>query len=191
MDRVYEAVSAVLSAPLIAIYMTVFFSLFSPVSLGAMTSTESIISGLLFLMVLPISIIFLFAKKHSIEIDIVDREKRTPVFILTIANYIIGALVFWLFNNHVMFLFSLSYVVVTSFVMVVNLFWKISVHAAGFSGPLTALYYVFGPSFSVLFIFLFPLLYSRYKLGHHTKLQLLAGTIASIFITYFVYFIWW
>ena len=141
--------------------------------------------------ILSILVIFLFAKKHSIEIDIEDRKKRTPVFLMIIVNYIVSTLFFWLFENYTMFLLSLSYVVVTSTIMIINLFWKISVHAAGVSGPLTALYYVFGSIVVPFYITLIPLLYSRYKLGHHTKLQLLAGSVVPIFITYFVYFIWW
>ncbi|MCD6367676.1 MAG: hypothetical protein J7L45_01175 [Candidatus Aenigmarchaeota archaeon] len=191
MRKIYETISILLSAPAVAGIVVIIFSLFSTKSLGSMSTMESVLIGLIFLSFVPSAVVLAFARIYSVKMDITDREKRTPIFIVTIINYLVSALIFYTLENHVMFLLSVSYFVVTLFIMFINLFWKISVHAAGFSGPFTAICYVFGGVSFISFLLLIPLLYSRYKLGHHTKAQLFSGVLISIFITYLIYFIWW
>lgn len=191
MGKIHELNSAIFSAPAVGVYSSIFFSVFSPIGLGKMELWSSILVGFVFLGLLPLLIILLFARKYSIKIDIYDRKRRTPIFFIIIINYIFGSFIFWVFNNYTMFLIAFSYVVVTSAIMFINLFWKISVHTAGLTGPLTAMVYVFGSSLLPLFLLVVPVAYSRYKLESHNRKQLLAGVLVAIFITYIIYYFMW
>ena len=191
MRKIHSIVSAILSPICVAVYITLIFSLFSPIGLGSMNLIQSVLTGFVFLAILPFLIIYSFSKKYGIEIDINDRKKRTPIFLVIILNYIIATLIFWFYQNYIMLLICLSYTIVTSFVMLVNIFWKISVHTAGLTGPLTALIFIFGVSLIPLYILAIPVAYSRYKLDFHNKMQLLVGGLSPIFITYFIYLILW
>ena len=79
---------------------------------------------------------------------------------------------------------SLAYLFVDIAIMVNNLFWKISIHAAGIAGPTTALVYVFGTKFIFLYIFTALVFYIRLKLKAHTLYQLMAGCAVAIGVTF-------
>ena len=191
MKEVYKIISVVMSPISIAAVMTAIFSLFSPIGIGEMSLIQSILAGFIFLCIIPFLLILFFSKRYSIEIDVHDRTKRTPIFLAIILSYIAGVFVFWVFDNYIMFLIALSYCIVTIVIMIINLFWKISVHAAGMSGPLTALVFIFGIYFIPVFILTLPVAYSRYKMNFHNKGQLFAGFFIPIFITYMIYFFMW
>ena len=86
---------------------------------------------------------------------------------------------------------AVAYAAVTSVIAIVSLFWKVSAHAAGVTGPITGLIWVYG-------FFLFPVMFlavivawSRWKLKLHTPLQLLTGILIAIVVTAIVYWILW
>ncbi|MCD6477509.1 MAG: hypothetical protein J7K87_00725 [Candidatus Aenigmarchaeota archaeon] len=185
-----EAISIIFSAPAIAIYVVIIFSLFSPIGLGRMGIIESLMVGILFLSIIPIGVIFAVVGNLT-GWNVFDRRKRNKIYPFVIVSYVIGAGVFWFYNNHIMFMISLSYIFVTLSLMFINFFWKISAHTAGVAGPVTALAYVFGWSLAFLYIFIPLVAYSRKRLGSHDFNQLLAGTLIAIFITILIYFIWW
>jgi len=191
MEKICKIISITMSPISIAAVITVVFSLFSPIGIGKMSAFQSILTGFIFLGIIPFLLILFFSKKYSIGIDIHDRTKRTPIFLSIILNYIIGMFIFWFFNNYIMFLLVFSYCMVAIIIMAINLFWKISVHTAGISGPLTALVLIFGVYFIPIFLVTIPIAYSRYKLEFHNKTQLLAGFFVPIFITYIIYFFMW
>jgi len=71
----------------------------------------------------------------------------------------------------------------TLIVLLFSLFWKISIHAMGISGPATALIYLFGWP-GLLFSLLVPLVvWSRLHLKRHTPSQLIIGTILGYLLT--------
>lgn len=191
MGKIHELISAIFSAPAVGVYASIIFSVLSPIGLGKMELWSSILVGFVFLGLIPSLLILLFARKYSIKIDINGRKRRTPIFFVIVINYIFGAFVFWIFNNYTLFLIAFSYVLVTSAVMFINLFWKISVHTAGLTGPLTAMVCVFGSSLLPLFLLVVPVAYSRYKLESHNRKQLLVGVLVAIFITYIIYYFMW
>ncbi len=87
-----------------------------------------------------------------------------------------------------MLLISLSYVFVTTAIMFVTLFWKISVHSAGVAGPTTALVYFFGKEMIFLHILTMIVILVRLKLKVHTLPQLIAGSVMAIVVTFLTYF---
>ncbi|UCG94945.1 MAG: hypothetical protein JSV92_02735 [archaeon] len=190
MNRIHNAVSILFSAPLIAAYVTIIFSLFSPIGLGSSSVLSSIFLGLIFLSFFPMFVIFLEGKTFT-GWNFFDRRERNKVYPWVILSYFLGSLVFWSTGNKIMFIISASYVLVTLPLFLTNFFWKISVHTAGITGPITALVCVFGFFLSPLYLTAVPVAYSRYRLGSHDNVQLVAGALVAIFITYLTYFIMW
>ena len=86
-----------------------------------------------------------------------------------------------------MFALSMAYVCVTSVVVIFNLFTKISAHGGGIAGPITALFFVFSWNAAPFLILLPIIAWSRIKLKAHTPLQIVAGMIISIIVTFCVY----
>ena len=182
--------SIVFSPVIVAVYVTVIFSVFSPTGLGSMDIITSIILGVLFLSFFPIIAICLDSENLK-NWDISEKEKRSKPYAISIISYISASVIFWFSGNYVMFLISISYVTVASTMFLINSFWKISAHTSGIAGPVTSLVCVFGLGIAPMYLFLLPVAYSRYKLNSHDSLQLLAGALLGIFITYFTYFILW
>ncbi len=103
------------------------------------------------------------------------RKTRTPFFLMAISRYSFATIVFFATDTRIMFLPALGYVCVTLILMIIDVFWKISVHCAGVAGPIAALSYVFGIIVAPLFLLLVPLSWARVALKEHTFKQTLVG----------------
>lgn len=174
--------SNVLSAPVVAAAVTVIFSLYSP------DIFMSMFLGFLFLVAIPVLPFLYLLEKKIIDFDASDRKKRTAILLAAIASYAVASLVFYQMGYNSMFLISTAYVFVSSAVVAVNSFWKISIHAAGVAGPVTALVYVFGPQLLPLYTLAIVVGYVRLRLGMHTVLQVIAGVMLAILATFLTYF---
>lgn len=190
MTRIHHAVSIIFSAPMIAAYVTIAFSLFYPAGMSSGNVWKSIVTGLFFLSLIPAATIFANANK-LIDLNFFERKKRNSVYPLVIISYFLGAFTFWYTGNKIMFLISISYMFVTLSLFIINLSWKVSVHTAGITGPVTALICVFGSFLSPLYLLTIPVAYSRYKLGSHDNRQLVAGALIAIIVTYLTYSMLW
>lgn len=174
--------SNILSAPAIAAAVTIIFSLSSPDIFLSLTL------GFLFLVFFPVLPFFYFLERKIIDFDASDRRKRTTILLAASANYAAASAVFYWLDYHAMFSISAAYFFVTSAVLIINLFWKISIHAAGAAGPTTALVYVFGTGLLPLYILTAVVAYARFRLKAHTIPQLAAGAIIAAVVTFLVYF---
>jgi len=184
---VYKILSYILSAPMIALYVTIIFCLLSPIGLGSVDIFSSILIGLIFLVLIPMGSIYYFNK----DFDVNRKEERTRLYLISIVSYLISSAIFWLLNSHVMFVISMAYVFVSSGISIMNIFWKVSAHSAGVAGPTTALIYVFGTNLIPLYILTLLVFWIRLKIKAHNILQLAAGAIVAIFITSLVYTLLW
>jgi len=81
-----------------------------------------------------------------------------------------------------MFLLALGSLLVSIILMGINLFWKVSIHCAGVTGPIFALIFVFGISALPLTSIVGLVGWSRIKLKNHTFAQTFAGTIISLIV---------
>ena len=104
------------------------------------------------------------------------KEERTAPFLISGIFYIIGLII--LITQHIDVIsiaFWFCYISNILIVVLINKYWKISVHALGASGALAALFFAAGPS-GLIFFFI-PVLvgWSRVKLRFHTLSQVLAG----------------
>ena len=184
-----DLVSKVLSAPIIAVIATLFFSFWSPIGLGPLNSLACILIGFVFFAALPVTPVAYFTRKGTTDLYVSKREMRTPFFLVALASYAAASAIFWVAQVKIMFLLSVIYVCVTFAVMVTNLFWKISIHSAAIGGLTTAIVYVFGAIATPLYVLLVPVIWARVKLGAHTYSQALSGMALSIIITLTVCFI--
>ena len=78
----------------------------------------------------------------------------------------------------------LCYFVNSIIIVSITLFWKISVHAAGITGPLTVLIYKLGVLYFPLYLIVVPVALARIKLREHTLAQVIGGALLVAFTTW-------
>lgn len=133
---------------------------------------------------IPIITTIFFIKTMKTDLDITDRTKRTIPLLFAVLSYLTGFFVLWILNapaitTVLMFVYATN----TFIVIIINLSWKISIHAMGIAGPTAALMYTFGLP-GALFGAIIPMvMWSRVRLNKHTIAQVIAGALLGLFIT--------
>ncbi len=122
--------------------------------------------------------------RGRIDIFVSRREDRVRYFLATLIFYILGWFGLIMYGIEVYLLFMATYIVMTTIHMVISLRWKISMHAAGITGPTTFLVYILGISYALLYSLLLPVWWARKKMKAHTSNQLLAGSLSSALFTW-------
>ncbi|MCW4022721.1 MAG: hypothetical protein ACOWW1_07070 [archaeon] len=173
-------VSKYLSPPIVAILATVVFSLFSPIGLGSLGPGLSIIASFLLFAFFPFLPVIYYYKKKTVDLYVSNREDRLPFFLYALVSYLSAAFLFFFTETTILFLLALGYIFVTAALMVVNQFWKVSIHCAGVTGPIFALVFVFGLEIIPLSLIIIAVCWSRIKLKNHTPTQTLAGTLIAL-----------
>ena len=182
-----DFVSKFVSPPTIAIVATVGFSLWSPIGLGSLYPPLSILLCFSLFAFLPFLPVLYFYRKNVVDLYVSKKETRTPFFLIAIALYSFAAIIFFSTNTKIMFLMALGYTFVTIILLVVNRFWKVSVHSAGVTGPIFALIFVFGIIVMPLSLIIVLVSWSRIKLKKHTFNQTLVGSLIPIAVGFVVY----
>ena len=182
-----DFVSKFVSPPIIAVAATICFSLWSPKGIGFLPAPLSILLCFLLFAFLPFLPIIYYYKKNVVDLDVSRRETRTPFFLIAIALYSIAAIVFYATDTKIMFLLALGYTFATVILLIINRFWKVSVHAAGVTGPIFALVFVFGIMLFPLSLIIVLVSWSRIKLKKHTLAQTLVGSLIPIAVGLVVY----
>ena len=175
-------VSTFVSPPIMAIVATVSFSLWSPIGLGLLSAPLSILLCFLLFSLFPFLPVLYYYRKNVVDLYISKREARTPFFVFAIFSYASAAILFFVTGTKIILLLAVGYTLVTGILMVVNLFWKVSIHCAGVTGPIFALIFVFGPNVMPLSLIIGLLGWSRIKLKNHTFLQTVVGTLISLVV---------
>ncbi len=124
-------------------------------------------------------------KGKLVNYDATIKEERTAPFLISGVFYIIGLVILITSRvNIISTAFWFCYISNVLIVVLINKFWKISVHSLGACGSLAALCFAVGPA-GLIFIFI-PLLvgWSRVKLKCHTVSQVLAGAVLGFVSTY-------
>jgi membrane-associated phospholipid phosphatase len=173
-------VSKFISPPIFAIMATVALSLWSPIGLGLLQPSWSILICFSLFAFFPFLPVFYFYKKNIVDLDISKKEMRTPFFVIAATFYSIAAVIFFITNTEIMFLLALSYAFVTVILLLVNRVWKVSVHSAGVTGPIFALIFVFGLIVLPLSLLIVLVSWSRIKLKKHTFTQTFVGSLIPI-----------
>ena len=180
-------ISILTSAPITSLFLAFFFCFFSPYGTGSLSSIEAFLLSAALFSLLPGLAILYFSKKGRVDIELSERESRTKFYIIAIASELIAAIVFYVFEVKLLFVTAIAYAIVTLLMMVINFKWKISAHASGLSGPLTAMYVVYGNVILPFYTLLIPVYILRHKVKAHTIWQLIGGTVLAFLVSYFVF----
>jgi membrane-associated phospholipid phosphatase len=183
-----EYYSAALTPFSVAAIESIVFSWFSPTGVGPVTSPGvSALFGVLILSIGPFVPVAYTVRTKRIDLDISDRNKRAPIYVISLVAYAVGVLFFWVTENKIMFVLSVAYLCVGFALMLITFAWKISAHAAATAGMATALWLVLGVWMFSAYVLALLTIWARVRLGAHTVLQAVAGAILSIVITALVF----
>lgn len=180
--KIAEVITYISQAPIVAIfgflYLVIVTRLSQPWVVSLITS--------FFAGVLPYGTSFLLSGEEFEQYLQLAREKRKNLFIAGIISYSIGFLLLYVLPSPAI-ITGLMFCYITNTIMIasVNQLWKISVHASGISGPITAIIlYLAHPLSLLLFLLIIPVCWSRVILGAHTKMQVIAGSLLTILLTW-------
>jgi membrane-associated phospholipid phosphatase len=141
----------------------------------------SIIFGAL----IPISTSLILIKKMHTDMDITDRNKRTVPLIFAICSYLLGFLMLlWYGAPAIVSVLMLIYSTNTLLILIINFYWKISIHAMGIAGPTAAFIFTFGPVGIIVGLIIPFVMWSRLKLKKHTPSQVIAGSLLGLLSTW-------
>ncbi|MGZ3615460.1 MAG: hypothetical protein ACXWOL_00665 [Ktedonobacteraceae bacterium] len=118
------------------------------------------------------------------DIDVSRRSQRVGPFIFGIISATIGWIILSLTDaprnlQTVMIITVFSGIIM----MVITLWWKISMHASSFGGVATMLTVLYGAVMLPLFVLLVLVSWSRVVLRRHTIPQVIAGSLAGIVLS--------
>jgi membrane-associated phospholipid phosphatase len=134
------------------------------------------------LSVLPVLVIavYLVRRRRLDGISEVPHRQRTMIYAAACVLGAAGCLVLWAVGAPRLLLtsFAAGFITVFTF-MVINIFWKISVHTGFVAAATTTLTIVYGIA-GVPALLLVPLIaWARLRLGRHTPAQVAAGALFS------------
>ena len=175
----FRYLSHSLSAPIIA--TPVFVAL---VLLESATILSAILS-VFFATIVPVIGITGFARSEGLDYDIPEKRARARPFEIAILSYLAGFTTLVTIGAPVMLSgLMLAYLINTCAMFLITLVWKISVHAAGVTGPLSFLVFKLGLLWGFLYLLVIPVGLIRIRLRQHTLLQVLAGAVLSAALTW-------
>ncbi len=176
-------ISAALNAPFIALLT------FIPLIMSQGASNPLLFIGIttFFGAILPLSSTYYLVKKGIIpDIYASDRASRTEPILWAMVSYLFGVTALLTFNApFVVTALMACYFVNALIMLIITLKWKISIHAVGVSGPITALVYQLGMKMIPFFLLMLPVAWARLELKAHNKKQVAAGAILSSLLTWF------
>jgi membrane-associated phospholipid phosphatase len=140
--------------------------------------------SLIFLTIVPALSLLFYIPRRKEQWSSTEKRQRVMSFVFMAVSYPIGYSILKILHAPAIFeAVALSYVIVVLGLILVNLFFKASGHAAGVAGPVSALIYLYGLIATPL-IALIPLtMWARVKAKGHTLSQTIVGTILSAVIT--------
>jgi len=179
--------SLITSAPATSALLSVAFGFYSPIGTGGLLDYQAVALGILLFTLVPTVMTLYYYRKGIIDLELSDRRARTPVYMVSLGSQLLAMAVFFILNSRIMFVTAVAYVTLTAAMLAINLKWKISAHAAGIAGPVTALTAVFGSSMFPLYLLLLPVFAHRLAIKAHTIWQLVAGALLAFVVTFAVY----
>lgn len=180
-DRVANIVSTLSNAPLIALFM--FLGLNYYFLNGADFIMVTLVS-VCFAVVIPSMIAYAWIRNKKLELDMPNKEDRLYPLFWILLSYLLGVIVlFTISAPPVITVLMICYFSNTLVVLLISMFWKISIHSVGIAGPVAFLIYVFGYP-GLISLLLIPLvMWSRLYLKRHTRNQVIAGASLGFALT--------
>lgn len=127
-----------------------------------------------------------YAKIAGVGLYVMNKERRLPLFLVSILSYTIGFIVLIIVSAPFIFkALMLAYIINTVIAALITRYLtKISIHVWGISGPSVAILYAYGyPAFIAMLLLAILVGYSRIKIKAHTPKQVAYALACSILIT--------
>ncbi len=116
--------------------------------------------------------------------DVSMRSQRTGPFLFGIASALVGLVTLFFMHGPKNLQTLLLITIVSGVVMmIVTLWWKISIHASSLAAAATLLTALYGNTILPVFVLLIAVCWSRVVLRRHTLGQVIAGSLVSIALT--------
>ena len=182
-QKIARFISAALNAPLIA--LLTFIPLI--ISQSPPNTSQLILITAMFGAILPLSSTYYLVRKGIIpDIYASDRNTRTEPFLWAMASYLLGVTVLIYVEAPLVVTAMMACYFVNAIIMLgITLKWKISIHAVGVMGPVTALVWELGTKMTPFLLLIIPVAWARVELKAHDKKQVAAGAILSSLLTWF------
>lgn len=118
------------------------------------------------------------------DTDVSVRSQRFGPFLFSLCSALVGLVVLTVTHAPRDLQTVLLITVVSGVAMIlITLFWKISMHASSLASAITMLTALYGSSVAVTFVVLIAVCWSRVVLRRHTTAQVIAGSLVSIALT--------
>jgi len=182
--RLWIIISYLLSAPVFALLAFLILAL----QLGdPAASAKLMMIAIVFASILPSLTVVFLKTNHNVTYELIERELRPKPLVLASLSYLIGAILLYrLAISPEATILMLCYCFNALALLLPTLRWKVSIHAAGVAGPVTALMLLLDSSYALLYLCLVPVFLARLKLKRHSFPELVAGTLISILVTFIV-----
>ncbi len=153
--------------------------------------------SLIFLTIVPaLSLLFYIPRRDAISRrlepwDSTKKRQRVMSFVFMAVSYPIGFVILKIIQAPPIFeAIMLTYVMVVLGLILVNIFFKASGHAAGVAGPVSALIYLYGLIATPLLALIPLTMWARVRAKGHTLSQTIVGALLSAGITIAVLFLY-
>lgn len=180
-EKLAHIISTFGNAPIISIFI---FLVLDYYFLKGNNFINVALVSICFAVIIPSIIAYAWIKNKNLEIDMPHKEDRLYPLLWILLSYLLGVIILFIISAPpVITVLMFCYFSNTLVVLLISLFWKISIHAVGVAGPVAFLIYVFGYP-GLIFILLIPLImWSRLYLKRHTPSQVIGGSALGFFLT--------
>ena len=141
---------------------------------------------MLFLCVIPLCSLFFYIPVRNEEAQVTAHRQRVASFIIMLISYPLGWLVLALIGAPRIFAaVAATYTFVTLGLIIINwlLHYKASGHAAGVSGPVAVMIYIYGIIAAPLLVLLLLITWARLAAEGHNLWQTVVGATMSVLIS--------
>lgn len=184
--RFAEFISNIAYAPLVSIPAFILINIFllNLYDFVVITSICVVFAG-----IMPILLVLGWLKSKNgtgveIDMDIPERKERFYPLLMVIISYAIGTILLYMLNAPLITtVLMLCYFTNTLAVFFISIYWKISIHAMGVTGPVVALIFVFGPIGTIFALLIPVVMWSRLYLKEHTLSQVIMGVLLGFTFT--------
>lgn len=129
---------------------------------------------------LPLAYLLLAPKLGWVSAwDMKTRKERTPMLFLVLVAFIVSTLIIYIFGDTLLFHLSIIMLFLSASFLIINQFWKISLHAGLNTTGSIFINFLFGWKLPWLYLTIPIIYWSRLYLKKHTPLQLIAGTVVG------------
>ncbi|MEO7022564.1 MAG: hypothetical protein ABI234_20610, partial [Ktedonobacteraceae bacterium] len=181
--RCARAISNILSPAALSVPMILLVAFYQASSIANALIYAAI--TLFFLCVGPFGYVLVNVRLGKLsDVDVSKRSERVGPFIFGLLSICLGWFALVLMHGPSPLISVLMVTAISGLIMmIITLWWKISLHASSLAGAATMLTAFYGTTMLPLFGLLILVCWSRVVLRRHTTAQVIAGSLLSIVLT--------